>query len=197
MLNRRLFLVLSTACSLTLLVALPAASQQVLYSNGPDGNVGYYQVNFGGAVANSFVLSRGANISEVNLTIYCVDDGNPPLSLKWSITAEPFGGQALAAGLVNVTLLGGPYPTRFQFFAWPASFALPNVALPAGTYYLQIQDVITRWHTFAFWAQSSDGDSAGYYEPIGPSGAGDISLVPSESFSVLGEWDSREQTWRR
>jgi len=192
MFKRRLFLAVSAAVFIATALAVPAAGQQVLYNNGPDGNVGYYHVNFGAAVSNSFTLSRGASLSGVTLTIYCVNDENQPMRVKWSITSEPFGGTVKAEGLVNLTELGDFYPTRFRFYAWPMGFALPNITLPAGTYYLQIQDVITHWYTFAFWAQSSEGDSAAYYEPIGQNGAGGISSVPSETFAILGEWSSRE-----
>jgi hypothetical protein len=89
---------------------------------------------------------------------------------------------------VNLSSLEPPYLTTFLFFAWKEGFAVPSVNLPAGTYYLQIQDVVTRWDTWVFWAQSGDGNSQGLYAAIGPNGAGIVSVVPSETFSVLGEW---------
>jgi hypothetical protein len=172
--------------------ALPAVSQEVLYNNGPDGDVGYYHVNFGAVATNSFNLSTSATITGAALTLYAVDDGNPPERLKWRITTEAFGGVTMGEGFVNVTLLEGPYLTRFQFFAWPVGFAIPNLTLPAGTYYLQLQDVVTLWHTYAFWAQSSGGSSDAYYEPIGQSGAGGVSEVPSETFELYGQWSSEQ-----
>jgi hypothetical protein len=172
-------------------LSLPAAGQQVLYDNGTDGNVGYYRVNFGAAVSNSFTLSQGASLSQVTFTVYCVNDENQPFRVKWSITTEPFGGTVKAEGFARLVELGNIYPTKFEFYAWPVGFALPNVTLPPGTYYLQVQDVITRWNTFAFWAQSGSGESEGYYQRIGGNGAGEISLVPSEAFAILGEWSSR------
>jgi hypothetical protein len=163
-------------------------AQGTLYNNGPDGDAGYYHVNFGAAVSNSFVLSQPATVMGVDLTLYDVDDRNQPEQLKWKITTGPLGGTVLASGFVPLTVLQPPYLTQFLFFAWHTKFNIPNVNLPAGTYYLQIQDVITRWDTWAFWAQSSDGSSQGYYEIVGPSGDTRVSAVPSESFSVLGEW---------
>jgi hypothetical protein len=126
------------------------------------------------------------------LTLYAVDDGNPPERLKWRITSEAFGGVTMGEGFVNVALLEDPYLTRFQFFAWPVGFAIPNLILPAGTYYLQIQDVVTLWHTYAFWAQSSGGSSDAYYEPVGQNGAGGVSEVPSETFELYGQWSSEQ-----
>jgi hypothetical protein len=169
-------------------VAPPAAScQATLYDNGPDGDVGYYHVNFGSAVANSFVLTQPATVMGATLTLYSVDDLNHPQHLKWTITTEPFGGDVKGTGFVNLSSLQGPYITKFLFFAWKEDIAIPNLSLPAGTYYLQIQDVVTQWDTWAFWAQSSGGNSQGYYEAVGQNGAGTVSMVPSEAFSVLGE----------
>jgi len=178
--------------AINLALALPAVGQDVLYNNGPDGNAGYYHVNFGALASNSFTLPSSATLSYANLTIYAVDDGNPPVRLKWTITTEPFGGTVKGEGFEFVNLLQDPYPTRFQFFAWKIGFAIPNVTLPAGTYYLQIQDVVTLWYTYAFWAQSSGGSSQAYYQPIGANGAGGISQVPSESFSILGQWSTAQ-----
>lgn len=163
-------------------------SQTTLYNNGPDGDIGYYHVNFGSAVANSFILTQAATVTGARLTLYSVDDSNHPQHLKWTITTEPFGGAVKGSGFVNLSLLGSGYLTKFLFYAWEEGFALPNLNLPAGTYYLQIQDVVTQWDTWAFWAQSSDGSSQGYYRAVSQNGAGTVSLVPSETFSVLGEW---------
>ena len=191
MLHRKLCFAFSAAAILATMAALPAAgqTQHLLYSNGPDGNEGYYQISFGAAVANSFTLRSDAVISGGTLTIYSVDDRNPPSRVKWTITTQPFGGVAMGEGFVDLARLGSPYPTRFHFFAWRMGFHVPNLALPAGTYYLQIQDVITRFDTYAFWAQSSGGSAQGYYDEAPPNGAGGISQVPSESFTILGEWD--------
>jgi len=171
-----------------LVFAVPGRSQATLYDNGPDGNIGYYHVNFGSAVSNSFVLAQPATITNVTLTLYDVDDRNQPERLTWKITTEPLGGTVLASGLAPLISLQPPYITQFLFFAWDLSFDLPSLDLPAGTYYLQIQDVLTQWGTWAFWAQSSDGTSQGYYEAVGPSSDATARVVPSESFSLYGEW---------
>jgi hypothetical protein len=79
--------------------AAPAVCQATLYDNGPDGNIGYYHVNFGSAVANSFVLTQPATVTGAILTLYSVDDRNQPQQLKWTITTEPFGGAVKGTGL--------------------------------------------------------------------------------------------------
>ena len=78
------------------MVAAPAAScQATLYDNGPDGDVGYYHVNFGSAAANSSVLTQPATVTGVVLTLYSVDDRNHPQHLKWTITTEPLHRSAI------------------------------------------------------------------------------------------------------
>lgn len=178
----------SAAVMAAAILALPALGQTALYNNGPDGDVGYYHVNFGAAVANSFVLAQSARITGVTLTLYDVDDRNQPEQLKWKITTQPLGGTVLGSGFAPLTSLGNPYLTQFLYFAWAVSFNVPSLDLPAGTYYLQIQDATTQWDTWAFWAQSGGGDSQGYYQAVGPVGYSRVTIVPSETFSVLGEW---------
>lgn len=186
---RRSFLT-STALVIIALLAIPAVAQQTLYNNGSDGDIGYYHVNFGSAVTNSFELSQAATITSVTFTLYDVDDRNIPQHLKWTITTAPFGGDVKGSGFVDLTRLQPPYLTKFLFFAWQMSFPVPKLALPPGTYYLQIQDVVTQWDTWAFWAESSGGSSQAYYQAVGENGAGMVSPVASETFVVLGEWAS-------
>jgi hypothetical protein len=183
-----LLLLMATVMAIGFLMPAQAFGQVTLYDNGPDGDIGYFHVNFGSAVTNSFLLPGAATINNVVLTIYDVDDRNAPEYLKWTITTEPFGGTVKGSGFVGLSKLAPPYLTNFLFFAWRVGFAVPNLPLPAGTYYLQIQDVVTTWDTWAFWAESAAGSSAGYYEAIAENGAGDISPVASESFYVAGEW---------
>ncbi len=172
---------------LLLLSALPLLGQTVLYDDGADQDDGYYQVNFGAATADSFVLSREATITNVALTIYAVDDRNDPERLKWTISTEPFGGQIVGRGFVLLARLQAPYETRFLFFGWRMGFPIDHLHLQPGTYWLQIEDVRTRWETFAFWAQSS-GSSEAYHVQVDPSGYEMVTPAASESFAVLGEW---------
>ena len=174
--------------ALVALYAAPALGQQTLYDNGPDGDLGYYHVNFGSAVTNSFTLSQAATLTSVVLTLYDVDDRNLPEHLKWTITTEPFGGEVKGTGFVAPNRLRPPYLTQFLFFAWKMSFSIPNLALPPGTYYLQIQDVVTHWDTWAFWAETSGGSSTAYYQAVGQNGAGTVTSVASETFTLMGEW---------
>ena len=177
----------------SLLLALPLCGQTVLYDNGPDAEVGYYRINFGAATIDSFELSAEATLSNVTFTIYDVDDRNVPKYATWIITTAPVGGTVLGGGFVGLSRLEDPYLTKFLFFAWKVGFQIPELILPPGTYYIQIQNVVTQWGTRAFWAVSS-GPSSAYHAEVGPSeySAGQLAPVASESFAVLGEWTVKE-----
>src|SRR5579863_2846186 len=98
MFKRRLFAGLVGVIAIHAAVAVSARAQNVLYNNGPDGNVGYYGVNFGAATTNSFALPRAATLTAVDLTLYDVDDRNHPQQLRWRITTHPLGGQVMGEG---------------------------------------------------------------------------------------------------
>ncbi len=170
-----------------LALAAPLHGQAVLYNNGPDADIGYYPVNFGASTSDSFALSRDAVITSFQLTLYDVDDRNVPQQLRWTITTAPYGGSVLATGITPLVRLQPPYLTKFLFFAWDMSFQIPALNLPAGTYWIQIQDVTTEWLTFAYWAQSG-GLSAAYYSDSGSGSTGNVEPAISETFTVQGVW---------
>jgi hypothetical protein len=181
-------LVFAACCLLFLAAASPA--QEVLCDNGPDADIGYSWVNFGAETTNSFFLPQDADVTNFTLTIYAVDDRNVPKYLRWAVTSEPFGGTVLGAGYAGFSALGDPYLTKFLFFAYKVEFQVPDLNLPAGTYYIQIEDVLTQWDTRAFWAVSA-GPSTAYYSRMGPSEHGTRTSpvqILSESFAVLGKW---------
>lgn len=170
-----------------LVIAAPVHGQVVLYDNGQDAETGYYQVNFGASTTDSFILPRAAAISNFTLILYDVDDRNLPERMKWTISTQPFGGTILGSGVVPLDRLQPPYLTRFLFFAWKVGFQIPNLDLPAGTYWIQLQDMTTRWLTLGYWAESN-GPSEAYYAQAGTGTNGMAQRAVSESFSVSGAW---------
>ncbi len=176
-----------------LLCTAATAADSILYTNGPDpGNIGYWAINNGSAVSNSFTLSTAATIHGVEFSIYDVNDRNQPLTATWAITTQQFGG-AVVAGGINTPLIyiSRIFANRFLFSQWEMKF-LTNVTLPPGTYWLQIQGVVTRWGTWAYWGES-DGvecwplrqcpSSAYYWDTLLSRG---ITPIGSESFELWG-----------
>lgn len=180
---------LATVCCL-LFFAVPSICQTTLYENGRDADQGFSHVNFGAATADSFFLPQEATITNVILTIYDVNDLNNPLYLRWTVTTNPFGGTTLGDDIARFSLIEGPYITNSGYYGWKMSFATSNLTLPAGTYYLQIQDVLARWDTWTFWADSY-GPSTACHSDYGASEYGNprqCVSVPSQSFAILGQW---------
>ncbi len=173
-----------------LAMCVPASGQVVIYDNGPDtGTIGAWPINFGHRVSDSFTLESDATVTDVVLSIWDVNERNYPQTAKWKITTEPFGGVVLANG---GGILG--YVSDFEgrvWHVWSMKIQNMNARLPAGTYYLEVYDVVTRWHTWAFWGEN-DGigctslgcPSTGHYDQVMQRGY--EMVVGSESFRVYG-----------
>lgn len=176
-----------------LLCTAAAGTDTLLYTNGPDpGNIGYWAINHGSAASNSFTLNKAATIHSIEFSIYDVNDRNQPLTTTWAITTQQFGG-SVVAGDINTPLIyiSRIFANRFLFSQWEMKF-LNNVTLPPGTYWLQIQDVVTRWGTWAYWGEN-DGvgcwpsqlcpSSAYFWNTLLSRG---VTPIGSESFELWG-----------
>ncbi len=179
-----------------LAMCVPASGQGVIYDNGPDtGTIGAWPINFGHRVSNSFRLESDSTVTDVVLSIWDVNERNHPQTAKWKITTEPFGGTTLYSGGGILGYLG--YFEGRLWVVWSMKIQHMNARLPAGTYYLEVYDVVTRWRTWAFWG---DNDGIGCTSPGCPSTGhydqamqrGYEMVVGSESFQVLGNTDG---TW--
>jgi hypothetical protein len=169
---------------LLMLLAVGVSRADVLYSNGPDPGVYSWQINFGYAVTDSFVLDRPAHIDQITLSIWDVDDLNNPMSAEWKITTEPLGGRVVASGDSFLGLVQSCQVNRSMFCQWEMAIYI-NANLPAGTYWLQVDHVQTKFDTDAFWGQSS-GPSRAYLYSGPNSSSSAVRAIPSESFQVLG-----------
>jgi hypothetical protein len=169
---------------LFLLLGLGLGRAQILYNNGSDPGVYSWQINFGYAVTNSFVLTNQAHVDHITVSVWDVDDQNTPMAAEWKITTAPFGGRTIASGSSFLGLIEGCQQNRHLFCQWEMAIHI-NADLPAGTYWLQIQNMQTNYHTDAFWGQSGGQSRAYIYAGENPSGAV-LREIPSESFQVLG-----------
>ncbi len=161
-----------------------------LYDNGldPGGSCRcpYFAVNFGYGVTDSFTLADPAQLTELKLDVYAVNDENNPYAADWAITSEPFGGTVYAsAHQQDFSLSGTPWYTRSGFLAFPEGMTLPAVRLQPGTYWIQLERVSTRWHTYAFWPASMAGPS-GAYQAVLPRSQSPITPIASEAFQIWG-----------
>lgn len=169
---------------LLILFAAGTARAQVLYSNGTDPGLYSWQINFGYAVTNSFVLSGPAHVDQVLLSIWDVDDLNNPMTSAWKMTTEPFGGQVVATGNSFLGLVQACQTNRRLYCQWEMSLYI-DANLPAGTYWLQVDNVQTKFGTDAFWGQSGGPSRAFLSAGPNPSSTA-VRDIPSESFQVMG-----------
>ena len=154
-----------------------------LYDNGPiDGFDFGWTINFGFTVADSFLL--GQDNSTVNGMSFgaWLFPGDVLQTVEISITSSPFGGNVFFDQVVNLSLSNCAFNGGYNICV--ASASLPNVALNAGTYWVNLQNAVV-----------NNGDPVYWDENSGPSLASQSSLgtIPSESFTILG---SSGTTWQ-
>ena len=178
---------------LLLLCASVFATDTIVYSNGPDpGDIGYWAINHGDAVTNSFTLSATTTIHVIKFSVYAANDRNQPLTATWAITTQPFGGNVVA-GVNSAPLIfyWRVFANQFLFSQWEMGIVV-DITLPPGTYWLQMQNVVTRWGTWAFWGET-DGigcsplencPSSAYF--WNASASRNLQPVGSESFELWG-----------
>jgi len=192
---------------LCLMLVIPA-SATLLYDNGPvNGTVN--ALAFAGAdppyfyaVANTFTLSNSAVVDQVILGVWM--QFGTFTQVDWSIWADSSGTMStqLAFGTAAVTL---EYPYSPGTTVSAAIFAVPDVALDAGTYWLRVQNAQPAWNGVywngMFW-DVNNGPSAAWqagptylgpgYGYITPQTCTDTIGFPggttcSSTFQVLGE----------
>jgi len=180
------------AATLFVLCLCALAQGQVLYNNGPDpGTIGAWPINFGQSTADSFTLQGDSVISAVQLSIWTVDDRNPPQSAKWKITTEAFGGEVLASGESVLGLVS--FTDGRLYTVWTMKIQNMNARIPRGTYYLEIYDVLTQWRSWAFWGENNGGGctspgcpSTAVFDPALANAYSLTRPIGSESFEIMG-----------
>lgn len=171
--------------ALALLLAAAPASAGVLYDNGPvDGTVSAWTINFGFAVADSFDLSGDSTITGVNLALWAYP-GDTPLTVDWAITTDPLGpavpgGSGTANLINNVPSVGG-----FGYDVFQDSFAIPDLALGAGTYWLELQNAVVDSGNPLYW-DINDGPSVAWENSIGNVANNIEPGTDSETFQIMG-----------
>jgi hypothetical protein len=177
------------------LIGCSSAGAAVLYNNGPlNGTVDGLDIAGGAAIADSFTLSAASVLYGVNFGVWTFP-GDTLTSVEWAIhaytpdpsTTDIFSG-FLASGVASVTI--GPSAMRtVDSIAYDMSMdtiSLGGLSLPAGSYYLILQNATVASGDAVYWDES-DGLSSAFSSVIGTlqdfSGNG---LSGSESFVVTG-----------
>ncbi|HWF01458.1 MAG TPA: PEPxxWA-CTERM sorting domain-containing protein [Caulobacteraceae bacterium] len=180
------------AAALTICAAGAAsASDPVLYSNGPiNGEVDAFTIDQGFQIADSFTLTHASTLTGVTLSLWQYP-GDTTTSVDWGITTTansyPVTGTAVVTQDSVVSALNGDSYTTVN-----DSFALPDVTLAAGTYYLVLQNASVTAGDPVYW-DSNEGVSVAYANWYGNLANYDydnnLTNSPSsssETFSILG-----------
>ena len=169
--------------ALCLTLAAAPAMADTLYSNGPtNGTTDAWTINFGFIVSDTFTLTDISTVTGLSFTTW-MEPGDTLLSAEVAITSSEFGGTQFFNGVVNFTQ-SGCSTNQYGFSLCTESGAF-NVALNAGTYWLNLENAVSALGDPVYWDENS-----------GPSMASENSVgsIPSESFTVLGSTTSTTTT---
>lgn len=178
--------------SLCLLLSLPAWADSQLYTNGPiNGNNDNFTLGDGYTVSDSFGLGSNSTISSISFGAW-VFPGDTPLTVAWSITSGINGGTVYGSGTSSLTntlfCSAGLSCGQAGLDVYTSAF-LTNVALGAGTYYLNLTNATTVENHHAYWDLNAGVGCAGFGCPTKAylNGPGNNNTgIYSESFSIYG-----------
>jgi hypothetical protein len=164
-------------------IGVAPASAGILYDNGAYGGTTARGISYGLAIANSFVLSSAATVTDVNFVAWTAANGDTMTAVDWLITSAALGGSTLASGTAAPTktfITTGPGTFSNMDIDYEL-FSIPDLGLGAGTYWLQLQNASAPSGNYFYWDQNSGPSQAK------SSAAG---YIPSETFQILGDADT-------
>ena len=169
---------------LCLALAVTPASAQILYNNGQAyGHADAWEINFGYVVSDTFTLTNNSTVGGFDFAVWEFPN-DKVLSVGWSNTAQENGGTTYGSGTANVTdrfISSNAYGYNIDEITATGL----NVALGAGTYWLNLQNAVTQNGNPLYWDENS-----GYLckSPGCPSSASEsgVGTIPSESFDIFG-----------
>ena len=188
----KLFVSVPTAALLGLLFTASASASSVLYTNGPIGGISAFGIQpaFIGPIADSFTLDSTSTLTSVDFGAW-IQPGGAPTSVDWSIID-------LTAGSITNTFASGTASIVSDTIVTPGglynidsdTFLLPSVSLPAGTYFLALDNAVSSNGEQVFWDQNNGPSTAwsqqqGYLTPAN-TGCSASSGYCSESFTIFG-----------
>jgi hypothetical protein len=136
-------------------IALAANADVTLYSDGaPSGAYSAWTINYGFQVQDSFNLSSASTLTGVTFGSW-LSTGDTASAVDWAIVTTE-GTQTLAcagcSGTATLTPDGSFSVTGFSGFSGvDQSFSLPDLSLSAGTYWLELQNLVTNDGDPGYW----------------------------------------------
>jgi hypothetical protein len=175
-------------------------ASSILYTNGPvNGQLNSFAINGGLATSNSFLLTGSADASGVTFVTWRDVNGDVISSVDWAITSTDFGGTTFGSGTASLaeTFL---FNNTVGVSIFSDTFSLPDLALPAGTYWLQLGNAVVKnsvgtvVNAPVFWDENN-GPSAAFQQSGGvritSNANADLpNTTGSETFSITGTFQS-------
>jgi len=145
----------------------PALAQTLVQNGQINGQLSGWTLNFGSAVADSFILAGSSTLDEVEFGAWNYS-GESTTAIDWAIvTGTPFGAQTVVASGTGAPVSDSfLYSNGFAFDVSVDSFSLPGVGLGPGTYYLELQNAVTSGSNYAYW-DINNGPSVAYVNTLG------------------------------
>jgi len=192
----------SHSASLTILclalVAAPALAQ-VLYDDGPiNGTTNAWVINFGFVVSDTITLAHPATVGGFDLGVWEYK-GDQVLSVGWSITSGAYGGTIYGQGTASVTDTFISV-NQFGYDIDKLSATISGPSLDAGTYWLNLENGVTKQGNPLFWDENSgvgckgDDGMGGGCPSQACSGTciGGEAGIPPESFDITSSGTTPE-----
>src|SRR5208337_1767844 len=139
---------------LCLVLAAAPALAQVLYDDGPiNGTTDGWTINFGFVVSDTITLAHPATVGGFDLGVWEFT-GDQVLSVDWSITSEAYGGTVYGKGTANVTdtFISS---NQYGYDIDKLSATISGPSLDAGTYWLNLENGVTKQGNPLFWDENS------------------------------------------
>jgi len=173
-------------------LAVVPAMAQVVYSNGPtNGNTDAWTINFGFIVSDSFNLSMATTITGATFAMWlepaapvgpcahCAYGGDTLETAELSITSLENGGTSYFDQMLNFTQ-SNCVANSYGYNICQENTSFNGPSLNAGTYWLNLQNAVTREGNPVYWDENS-GPSLASQNMVG--------TIPSESFTLLGSFE--------
>ncbi len=139
------------------LLGSTSAGATVLYTNGDFPNnatVQGWDVTHGLVVASTFDLASNATLTGADIGLWAFPQGDTLNSIDWSIASLPDGtGTTYASGTATITNAIDFGLNNHGFDLLLDTFALPNVDLASGTYWLILQNGSVSGGDHIYWDQ--------------------------------------------
>jgi hypothetical protein len=186
-----------TARFFTLLIAISAIgvaakADTTLYSDGPiNGTYDAWTINSGLQVEDSFTLSSASTLTGVTFGNWLAA-GDTASTVDWAIVGSEGSQTPVCGGCSGTASLtaGDTFANGFGFDVIDQSFSFASFGLAPGTYWLELQNLVTNSGNTGYWDMNG-GPSSIWESVYGDQTGGNCSEdsgpgTCSDSFTIMG-----------